>query len=125
MQRSLDFYATTSGLRIIDKVLLKDGNIIHPSVGFESPLLMLSRAEDSRTPQSKDDLAKNKAGIGIEFCIHIDGSKMLDELSIELKAKEAIPINEQKNEIWSDNIFTLTDPDGYAISFGKRIDDVA
>lgn len=98
MQKSLDFYAKTLGFQTTDKFVRRDGRIAHASVGFDSALLMLSPVEYVRTPQTKEDLAKNKLGVGVEFCIDMNGSKKLDEFFTEVKAKGITVINEPKTE---------------------------
>jgi uncharacterized glyoxalase superfamily protein PhnB len=125
MQKSLDFYTKTLGLQITDKLILKNGKIAHASVGFDSTLIILLPIEHARTPQMKEDLVKNKLGVGVEFYIGMIGSKRLDELFTEVKAKGITVINKPKTEFRSDKLFTVTDPDGYAISFGERVDYVA
>lgn len=124
MQKSLDFYTKTLGFQTSDKLTRKDGRIVHASVGFDSPLLMLSPIEYVRTPRTKEDLAKNKLGVGIEFYIGINGSKKLDAFFTEVKAKGVTVINEPKTEFWGDRIFTVRDPDGYALTFSEHINDV-
>ena len=124
MQKSLDFYTKTLGFQTTDKLTRRDGRIAHASVGFDSPLLMLSPVEYVRTPQTKDDLAKNKLGVGVQFCIGMNGTKKLDAFFTEVKAKGITVINEPKTEFWGDRIFTVKDPDGYAITFSEHVNDV-
>ena len=124
MQKSLEFYTKTLGFQTSDKLTRKDGRIAHASVGFDSPLLMLSPAEYVRTPQTKEDLAKNRLGIGVEFYIGMNGSKKLDQFFTEVKARGITVINEPKTEFWGDRIFTVRDPDGYALTFSEHVNDV-
>jgi uncharacterized glyoxalase superfamily protein PhnB len=124
MQKSLEFYTKTLGFQATDKLTRRDGRIVHASVGFDSPLLMLSPVEHVRTAQTREDLAKNKLGVGIEFYIGISGSRKLDEFFTELKTKGVTVINEPKTEFWGDRIFTVTDPDGYALTFSEHVNDV-
>ena len=124
MQKSLDFYTKTLGFQTSDKLTRKDGRIVHASVGFDSPLLMLSPIEYVRTPRTKEDLAKNKLGVGIEFYIGINGSKKLDAFFTEVKAKGVTVINEPKTEFWGDRIFTAHDPDGGALALAELVQDV-
>ena len=124
MQKSLDFYTKTLGFQTTDKLTRRDGRIAHASVGFDSPLLMLSPVEYVRTAQTKEDLVKNKLGVGVEFYIGMNGSKKLDEFFTELKAKGITVINEPKTEFWGDRIFTVRDPDGYALTFSEYVNDV-
>jgi uncharacterized glyoxalase superfamily protein PhnB len=69
-------------------------------------------------------LAKNKLGVGVELYIGMNGSKKLDEFFTELKGKGVIVINEPKTEFWGDRIFTVRDPDGYALTFSEYVNDV-
>jgi uncharacterized glyoxalase superfamily protein PhnB len=124
MQKSLDFYTKTLGFQTIDKLTRRDGRIAHASVGLDSTLLMLSPVEYVRTPQTKEELAKNKLGVGVEFYIAITGSKKLDQFFTEVKAKGVAVINEPKTEYWGDRIFTVKDPDGYALTFSEHVNDV-
>ena len=124
MQKSLDFYTKTLGFQTTDKLTRRDGRIAHASVGLDSTLLMLSPVEYVRTPQTKEDLAKNKLGVGVELYIGIAGSKKLDEFFTEVKAKGITVINEPKTEFWGDRIFTVKDPDGYALTFSEHANDV-
>jgi uncharacterized glyoxalase superfamily protein PhnB len=124
MQKSLDFYTKTLGFQTTDKLTRRDGKVVHASVGFDSPLLMLSPVESVRTPKTKEDLTKNKLGVGVEFYIGTTGSKKLDAFFTEVKAKEVTVINEPKTESWGDRIFTLRDPDGYALTFAEHVNDV-
>lgn len=124
MQKSIDFYTNMLGFKTSDKSTRKDGRIVHAVVGFDSPLLMLSPIEYVRTPQTKEDLTKNKLGVGVEFFIGMNGTKKLDAFFTEVKAKGITVINEPTTEFWGDRQFTVTDPDGYAITFSEHVNDV-
>ena len=124
MQKSLDFYTKTLGFQTTDKLTRQNGKIAHAAVGFDSPLIMLSPVEYVRTPQTKEDLAKNKPGVGVEFYIGTTGAKKLDAFFTEVKAKGATVINEPKTESWGDRLFTVKDPDGYALTFSEHVNDV-
>jgi uncharacterized glyoxalase superfamily protein PhnB len=124
MQKSLEFYTKTLGFQASDTLTRKDGKIAHASVGFDSPLLMLSLVENVRTPQSKEDLARNKFGVGVELYIGVNKSKKLDEFFKEVKSKGITVIQEPKTEFCGDRIFTVEDPDGYAITFSEHLHDV-
>jgi len=124
MQKSLEFYTKTLGFQATDKLTRRDGRIVHASVGFDSPLLMLSPVENVRTAQTREDLTKNKLGVGVEFYIGMNGSKKLDEFFTEVKAKGITVVNEPKTEFWGDRIFTVRDPDGYALTFSEYVNDV-
>jgi uncharacterized glyoxalase superfamily protein PhnB len=124
MQKSLDFYTKMLGFQTTDKLARRDGTIVHASVGFDSTLIMLSPVEYVRTPNTKEDLAKNKLGVGVEFYIGVSGSRKLDEFFSEVKTKGVTVIDEPKIEFWGDRIFTVKDPDGYALTFFEHVNDV-
>jgi uncharacterized glyoxalase superfamily protein PhnB len=124
MQKSLDFYTKTLGFSASDKLTRKDGRVVHALVGLDSPLLMLSPVEYVRTPQTKEDLTKNKLGVGVEFSFGMNGSKKIDAFFAEVKAKGITVINEPKTEFWGDRQFTVKDPDGYALTFSEHVNDV-
>jgi uncharacterized glyoxalase superfamily protein PhnB len=124
IQKSLEFYTKTLGFQTSVNSTRKDGKIAHASVGFDSPLLMLSPVEYVRTTQTKEDLAKNKLGVGVEFYIALNGSRKLDAFFTEVKSKGVTVINEPKTELWGDRIFTVRDPDGYALTFSEHVNDV-
>lgn len=124
MQKSLDFYTKMLGFQTSDKLTRKDGRIAHASVGFDSTLIMLAPVENVRTQQTKDELAKNKLGVGVEFYIGLNGTRKLDEFFTEIKNKGITVINEPKTEFWGDRIFTVGDPDGYALTFSEHVNDV-
>lgn len=124
MQKSLDFYTKSLGFQTSDSLTRRDGRIAHASVRLDSTMIMLSPVEYVRTPQTKEDLAKNKLGVGVEFYIGMNGSKKLDEFYTEVKARGITVINEPKTEFWGDRIFTVRDPDGYALTFSEHVNDV-
>jgi uncharacterized glyoxalase superfamily protein PhnB len=121
MQKSLDFYTKTLGFRQPTSLLAGMRGIAHASVGFDSPLLMLSPIEYVRTSQTKEDLAKNKLGVGVQFYIGMNGNKKLDAFFSEVKAKGVAVVKEPKTESWGDRIFTVRDPDGYALTFSEYV----
>lgn len=124
IQKSIDFYTKALGLQITEKLIGEDGTIVHASVGFGSTLIRLLPIEYAQAPQMKEDIAKNKLGVGVEFYIGMNESKKLDEFLDDVKTKGITIINEPKTELWSNKLFTVTDPDGYTISFRQHINYV-
>jgi uncharacterized glyoxalase superfamily protein PhnB len=125
IQKSLDFYTKTLGFQTFGALMRKDGRIAHVSVGFDSPLLMISPVDDVRTLQTKEELAKHKHGVGVGFYIGMNGSMKLDEFFGKLRAKGVAVISEPETEFWGDRTFTLRDPDGYALTFSEYVNDVS
>jgi len=123
MKKSLDFYKKMFGFRIMDTLTRSDGKIAHASVGFDSPVLMLLPVDYVRMQQTKENLAKNKFGIGVEFHIAMAGS--LDEFFNQVKAKGIQVIRRPTTKYWGDRIFTVADLDGYALTFCEHVSDVS
>ena len=84
---------------------------------------MLSPVEYVRTQKTKDNLAENKFGIGVEFHIAMAGS--LDEFFNQVKAKGIQVISGPTTKYWGDRIFTVADLDGYALTFCEHVSDVS
>lgn len=124
IERSLDFYTKILGFRTSGWTTRQNGRIAHVSVGFDVPLLMLSPMEYVRTWRTKENFVNNKVGIGVEFYIGLTGTRSIDTYFGELKAKGVTVINEPATESWGDRIFTILDPDGYALTFSEHIEDV-
>lgn len=95
MQNSLDFYTNPFGRQTSGTNTRKDGQIVHASVGFDSPLLMLSPPLDVGT---RGNRTKNTLSVGVEFYIGMNGSKKLDAFFTQVKAKGVSVINEPKSE---------------------------
>jgi uncharacterized glyoxalase superfamily protein PhnB len=124
MQKSLEFYTKTLGFQATDTLKRKDGRIVHASVGFDSPLLMLSPVEDVQSAQSKENLTTNKLGVGVEFHIGMNDTKKIDQFFTEVKSRGIKILNEPKTEFWGKRNFTVNDPDGYAITFSEHVSDI-
>jgi uncharacterized glyoxalase superfamily protein PhnB len=123
IQKSTDVYTKILGFQATDTLTRKDGRVAHTSVGFDSPLLMLSPVAFVRTKQPKEDLSTNKLGVGVEFCIGKTATRKLDSFFAETKAKGITVVNEPKTEFWGDRIFTVKDPYGYALAFSEHSSD--
>ena len=67
---------------------------------------------------------KKMVGVGVEFYIYVDAPRTVDDYFKELKAKGVTVINELKTEFWGDRIFSISDPDGYVLTFSEHIKDV-
>lgn len=125
IQKSLEFYTKTLGFMTMDKLIRKNGKIAQAWVGLDSPVLMLSPINSVRTPQTKKELAENKLGVGVRFHFGMTGTRKLDEYFVEVKRKGTKIISEPKTEFWGDRIFTVEDPDGYALTFSEHVQDVS
>ncbi|HEY6953464.1 MAG TPA: VOC family protein, partial [Bacteroidota bacterium] len=52
-------------------------------------------------------------------------TKTVDDYYNELKTKGITVVNEPTTEFWGDRIFTVRDPDGYALTFSEHVKDVS
>jgi len=94
MQKNLDFYSKTSGFQAADKLHDKDGKAAQSTVGFDSPLLILSSMWYLGRHQTKDDPRETGLGGCVEFCIGRSGTGKLDAFFAEVKAKGITVINQ-------------------------------
>ena len=124
IQKSLEFYTKTLGFQTSGWVTRHNGLTAHVSVGFSTPLLMLSPMEYVRTWRTKENLLRKMVGVGVEFYISLEGVSTVDAYFKELAAKGVTVINEPKTEFWGDRIFSISDPDGYVLTFSEHIHDV-
>lgn len=124
IQKSLDFYTKTLGFLTSGWITRQNGKIAHVSVGFDTPMFMLSPMEYVRTWRTKENLLKNMVGVGVEFYINLNEIRKVDEYFQELTAKGVTVLNEPTTEFWGDRIFSIRDPDGYVLTFSEHINDV-
>jgi uncharacterized glyoxalase superfamily protein PhnB len=109
----------------LEKRTRKNGEIVLASVGMDSPVLMLTAINSVRTPLRKEELMKNNLGVGVRFRFGMTGARKLDEYFSEIKGKGVVIVEEPKTEFWGDRIFTIVDPDGYALTFSEHVQDVS
>ena len=124
IHRSFEFYAGVLGFRITGAITRNDGTIVRAFVGPNSPLLMLLPAEYQQGSEKGNEMAQNKPGVGVEFCIGLTGEKALEEFLAEVKTKGAIVLNEPAIGSWGDRVFSIKDPDGYVLTFFESVDGI-
>ncbi|HCV42331.1 MAG TPA: hypothetical protein DGH68_02520 [Bacteroidetes bacterium] len=125
MQKSLDFYTKILGFQTTEQHTLENGEIVRASVGVDSTLIVLSLMKDVQTSQRIEDVGKCKLGVGVEFCFNIKKSQRVYDLFAEIETKGILTIKGPQPELWSNRLFTVTDPDGYVVSFAQHVDTAA
>lgn len=97
LQKGLRFNTETLSLQASEKLTPDDETLVPVSVGFDSPLLILSPVEYVRKPLTKEELAKNKLGVGVQFHLGINGSNELDEFFTDVITKGITVISDSNN----------------------------
>lgn len=121
MQRSLEFYTRRLGLQTTEQHTLESGQIVQASVGFDSPLIVLSLVMDVGGQQTDTDRATPKRGAGVALGIRMNGLAAFEKLYSEVKAR-GIPLDsEQKTGLPQTGTFSVVDPDGYVVSFTEHV----
>lgn len=124
IQRSLDFYSKILGFRITEAHTLENKHVVRAAVGFDSTLIVLSLINEDGTLQTNGGSTMSKPGNGVEFCINMIESNRFDEILAELTAKDITVVNKPVTSLRGNRAFTITDPDGYVVSFGEAVDTV-
>lgn len=63
-------------------------------------------------------------GAGVDLMLYPDDDFDIDAYYTQLKSRGVEIRAEIKTEYWGDRVFSLQDPDGYTITFGKVIEQV-
>jgi uncharacterized glyoxalase superfamily protein PhnB len=64
------------------------------------------------------------AGHGVYFMLYPEGDFDIDAYYAQVQQK-GVPIAEEiKTEYWGDRVFSLKDPDGYHLAFGKTVQEI-
>ena len=99
MQKSLLFYSRLSGFRSAGTPPGGDGKVPCATVGFDSPMLLLSPVYFSRIRLTGEGLAQTHRDAGVEFCIGRSGTGKLDAFFTEVKARGITVVNQSGTEI--------------------------
>jgi len=70
-------------------------------------------------------LNTGKRGLGVEFHITLPDEINLDALYARFQQNAVTIAAPMKEEYWGERRFTITDPDGYFISFVKQVKQVS
>ncbi len=117
--QSLKFYTETLGFEEIGKLPGPDGKLVYASVKWKDATIMFGKA--SWLPEE----ARPYRGAGVDFYILGDEEDDLDQYYKMLKEQGVNIVKDIEDQFWGDRTFSITDPDGYQLTFAKTVRQVS
>jgi len=109
IERSVDFYQEKLGFDLGFAMTGDGGRMLHASVVNGGVKLMLGY----RAPS-----AEQRLGGGAELYTYVDD---VDQYYEQVRSAGAPVTHEIEDQFWGDRIFTVTDPDGYVLTFAQTV----
>jgi PhnB protein len=109
IERSVDFYQEKLGFDLGFAMTGDGGKMLHASVTNGAVKLMLGYAEPS---------AERRPGGGAELYIYAGD---VDEYYERVRSAGTVLTSEIEDQFWGDRTFTVTDPDGYVLTFAQTV----
>lgn len=109
IEQSVDFYQEKLGFDLGFAMTGDGGRMLHASIVNGAVTLMLAYA---------DPTIERRLGGGAELYVYVDG---VDGYHGRVVAAGAVPSRDIEDQFWGDRTFTVTDPDGYVITFAETM----
>jgi uncharacterized glyoxalase superfamily protein PhnB len=109
IEQSVDFYQEKLGFDLGFAMTGDGGKMLHASVVNGAVKLMLGYAEPS---------AERRLGGGAELYIYAGD---VDEYYERVRSAGTVLTSEIEDQFWGDRTFTVTDPDGYVLTFAQTV----
>jgi uncharacterized glyoxalase superfamily protein PhnB len=110
MKKTLDFYINSLGFKL-GMTFPDANNPEYADLSKDGMVLMFLPAQNLGIGDDE------KLGTGVNFYLEIDGD--IDEYYRELQAKGVSQLTDIKDEDYGIRDFTVTDPDGYLLTFNR------
>jgi len=115
LDASVKFYTDKLGFKLDFSLAGPDGKPMTAAVSMAGNNGFLLNA-DSTLPQR---------GQGVVFMIYLAEDKDLDAYYAVLQAKGVHIVQPIKEEYWGDRVFSITDPNGFYLTFAKTVQQVS
>lgn len=119
MEKTLDFYTQTLGFEEVMRFGGPDGQIVHAHVQWKEANIMFGPAQGWLPAEALPHL-----GTGLNLYIMAEADDDIDQYYNMVKEKGVTIVQEIEDQFWGDRTFTIKDPDGYQLTFGKHVRDV-
>ena len=113
IERSVDFYTEKLGFDLGFAMTGDGGRMLHASVVNGDVTLMLGYKDEANTPVEGRGL-----GGGAELYTMMDG---VDDYYARVRGAGTAFTQELTDQYWGDRTFTVTDPDGYVLTFAETV----
>jgi PhnB protein len=111
LDASTKFYTEKLGFKLDFNLAGPNGKAMFAGVSFgEGNSFLLSAVE-----------SMEHRGGGVVFMVYLPNSKDLDAYYGAVQTKGIAIAQPIKNEYWGDRVFSISDPDGYYLSFCKTV----
>ena len=108
IEEAVEFYRTKLGFELSFAMHGPDGRMMYASVRNGDVCLMLGH----------DDALADRLGGGAEMYI---SAQDVDRYYEHVRAAGVAPTREIADQFWGDRTFTVTDPDGYVLTFAQTV----
>ena len=113
IERSVDFYKEKLGFDLSFAMTGDGGRMLHASVVNGDVTLMLGYNDEANTP-----VEGRRLGGGAELYTTMDG---VDDYYARVRGAGTAFTQELADQYWGDRTFTVTDPDGYVLTFAETV----
>jgi PhnB protein len=119
MEKSIAFYTQTLGFENTFQMPDPDGNLMHAELAWKNAHIMLGPVM-----WLAEELIPYR-GAGVNFYITVEEEDDIDQYYAMVKGKGVNIVEEIKDQFWGDRNFSIKDPDGYQLTFGKTVRQVS
>lgn len=117
IERSVEFYRDVLGFEVTFQTTAPDGKLGHAEVRSGAAAVMFDRLDWA--PEAAN--APRGNGTNLYFDV---GDADIDAYYERVRGRGADVAQEIHDQFWGDRHFVIRDPDGYHLSFAKKIRDV-
>lgn len=109
IEQSVDFYQEKLGFVLGFAITGDGGRMLHASIVHGAVTLMLAYA---------DPAVERRLGGGAELYVYVDD---VDGYYERVLTAGTVLSRDIEDQFWGDRTFTVTDPDGYVITFAQTV----
>jgi PhnB protein len=119
MEKSIAFYTQTLGFENTFQMPDPDGNLMHADLTLKNAHIMLGPSM-----WLPEELIPYR-GAGVNLYITVEEDDDIDQYYAMVKGKGVNIVEDITDQFWGDRSFSIKDPDGYKLTFGKTVRQVS
>jgi PhnB protein len=117
VDQTMTYYRDVLGFTLGHTVRDESGRPFHGDVAWNGAVLMFEPVDHL------SDQARSVLGGGVVLYF-LDNETDIDVYYETIRRNGATIVNEIQDQFWGDRTFSITDPDGYTLSFAKTVREV-